>query len=91
MLSVPVRGVKLVYEVLGNRGPWIVISPGGRRGLALDRPLGVLLADAGFRVLMYDRRNTGKRLHGGSGLKAFRLRPPGGDEPRHHHRTCTRK
>lgn len=59
MLSAPVRGVKLVYEVLGKSGPWVVISPGGRRGLASDRPLGVLLAEAGFRVLVYDRRNTG--------------------------------
>ena len=59
MLSVPVRGVKLVYEVLGKSGPWVVISPGGRRGLASDRALGVLLAEAGFRVLVYDRRNTG--------------------------------
>ena len=59
MPSVAVRGVKLVYEVLGAGGPWVAISPGGRRGLALDRPLGVLVAEAGFRVLMYDRRNTG--------------------------------
>ena len=59
MLSVPVRGVKLVYELLGKSGPWVVISPGGRRGLASDRALGVLLAEAGFRVLVYDRRNTG--------------------------------
>jgi pimeloyl-ACP methyl ester carboxylesterase len=59
MRSVAVRGVKLVYEVLGRSGPWVVISPGGRRGLASDRALGVLLAEAGFRVLVYDRRNTG--------------------------------
>jgi pimeloyl-ACP methyl ester carboxylesterase len=59
MPSVPIRGVKLVYEVLGTSGPWVVISPGGRRGLASDRALGVLLAEAGFRVLVYDRRNTG--------------------------------
>src|SRR3954465_15056851 len=60
MLSVPVRGVKLVYEVLGQNGPksgpqsspWVVISPGGRRGLASDRALGMLLAEAGFRVLV---------------------------------------
>jgi pimeloyl-ACP methyl ester carboxylesterase len=54
-----IRGVNLVYEVLGESGPWVTISPGGRRGLASDRPLGVLLAEAGFRVLVYDRRNTG--------------------------------
>src|SRR4051794_25721932 len=59
MPSVEIRGVRLVYEVLGDSGPWVAITPGGRRGLAWDRPLGVLVADAGFRVLMYDRRNTG--------------------------------
>lgn len=59
MQSAAVRGVKLVYEVLGKSGPWVTISPGGRRGLASDRGLGVLLAEAGFRVLIYDRRNTG--------------------------------
>ena len=59
MRSAAVRGVKLVYEVLGNSGPWMAMSPGGRRGLAPDRALGVLLAEAGFRVLVYDRRNTG--------------------------------
>jgi len=51
--------VKLVYEVMGDSGPWVAITPGGRRGLAWDRPLGLLVAEAGFRVLMYDRRNTG--------------------------------
>jgi len=59
MQSATVRGVKLVYEVLGKSGPWVAMSPGGRRGLAPDRALGVLLAEAGFRVLVYDRRNTG--------------------------------
>lgn len=59
MLSRHVRGVNLVYEVLGTSGPWVTISPGGRRGLASDRALGVLLSEAGFRVLVYDRRNTG--------------------------------
>ena len=54
-----VRGVGLVYEVLGDAGPWVAISPGGRRGLASDRALGELIADSGFRVLVYDRRNTG--------------------------------
>jgi pimeloyl-ACP methyl ester carboxylesterase len=54
-----VRGVGLVYEVLGTSGPWVAISPGGRRGLASDRALGVLIAEARFRVLVYDRRNTG--------------------------------
>jgi pimeloyl-ACP methyl ester carboxylesterase len=59
MAVAQVRGVRLVYEVLGAGGPWVAISPGGRRGLASDRALGVLIAEAGFRVLVYDRRNTG--------------------------------
>lgn len=59
MAEMRVRGVTLVYEVLGETGPWVAISPGGRRGLTSDRPLGLLLAEAGCRVLVYDRRNTG--------------------------------
>lgn len=54
-----VRGVGLVYEVLGAGGPWVAVSPGGRRGLVSERALGALIAEAGFRVLVYDRRNTG--------------------------------
>jgi len=54
-----IRGVNLVYEILGGGGPWVVISPGGRRGLSSDRALGALLAEAGYRALVYDRRNTG--------------------------------
>ncbi len=54
-----IRGVELVYEVLGTSGPWIAISPGGRRGLVSVKPLGLLIAEAGFRVLVHDRRNTG--------------------------------
>lgn len=54
-----VRGVNLVYEMLGEAGPVVAISPGGRRGLGSDRALGVLLAEAGYRALVYDRRNTG--------------------------------
>lgn len=59
MAIIEVRGIELVYEVLGEGGPWVAISPGGRRGLASDRGLGDLIAEAGFRVLVYDRRNTG--------------------------------
>ncbi|MBK1662448.1 alpha/beta fold hydrolase [Paracraurococcus ruber] len=55
-----VRGINLVWDMLGEgSGPVVVISPGGRRGLASDRALGLLLAEAGFRALVYDRRNTG--------------------------------
>ena len=54
-----VRGVNLNYEVLGTGGPWIALSPGGRRALDNVKPLAQRLADAGYRVLIHDRRNCG--------------------------------
>ncbi len=54
-----VRGVRLNYEVLGDDGPWIVLTGGGRMDLEVFRPLGEHLARAGYRVLIHDRRNCG--------------------------------
>jgi pimeloyl-ACP methyl ester carboxylesterase len=54
-----VRGVEINYQVLGERGPWVALQPGGRRGLDGVKPLGQKLAEAGNRVLVYDRRNCG--------------------------------
>jgi pimeloyl-ACP methyl ester carboxylesterase len=54
-----VRGVEINYEILGERGPWIALQPGGRRGLAGVKSLGQKIAEAGNRVLVYDRRNCG--------------------------------
>jgi len=54
-----VRGVAINYEVLGERGPWVALQPGGRRGLDGVKPLAQKLAEAGNRVLIYDRRNCG--------------------------------
>src|SRR5215469_1747176 len=54
-----VRGIDLNYEVLGERGLWVALQPGGRRGLAGVKSLGEKIAEAGFRVLVYDRRNCG--------------------------------
>ena len=54
-----IRGVDLVYEVLGEAGPWVTVTPGGRRGLAGERTLATLIAEAGYRVLIHDRRNMG--------------------------------
>ena len=54
-----VRGVAINYEVLGDRGPWVALQPGGRRGLVGVKPLGQKIAEAGNRVLVYDRRNCG--------------------------------
>jgi pimeloyl-ACP methyl ester carboxylesterase len=54
-----IRGVDISYEILGERGPFIALQPGGRRGLAAVKPLGQKIAEAGYRVIVYDRRNCG--------------------------------
>lgn len=54
-----VRGANINYEVIGTRGEWIALTPGGRLGLEHVRSIAQLLADAGYRVLIHDRRNCG--------------------------------
>src|SRR5436190_9893346 len=54
-----IRGVNLNYEVLGTHGPWMALSPGGRRALEVVKPLAQHMANAGYRVLIHDRRNCG--------------------------------
>ena len=59
MPTARVRGVTLNYEVLGESGPWVALSPGGRRPLEGVKPLASRVASAGYRVLVHDRRNCG--------------------------------
>jgi pimeloyl-ACP methyl ester carboxylesterase len=54
-----IRGVDIVFEILGDSGPWVTVTPGGRRGLGAERILAGLIAEAGYRVLIHDRRNMG--------------------------------
>jgi len=54
-----IRGVKLRYEIVGNKGPLTTLVTGGRRGYDEFLPLAEKLAERGFRVLLHDRRNTG--------------------------------
>lgn len=54
-----IRGVNINYEVLGDTGPWVALSPGGRRGLEAVSGLARKIAAAGYRVLIHDRRNCG--------------------------------
>src|SRR5438309_3750880 len=54
-----IRGVDIHYEILGERGPFVALQPGGRRGGAGVRSLGEKIAEAGYRVIVYDRRNCG--------------------------------
>lgn len=53
------RGININYEVIGDRGPWVALSPGGRRGLDGVRDLAERMAPAGYRTVIYDRRNCG--------------------------------
>ena len=54
-----IRGVNIVYEIVGDRGPWVVLITGGRRAHDEFVPLAQKIAAGGFRVLLHDRRNTG--------------------------------
>jgi len=59
MPSASVRGVNINYQIIGDRGPWVALSPGGRRDLGGVLPLAALVAEAEYRVLIHDRRNCG--------------------------------
>jgi pimeloyl-ACP methyl ester carboxylesterase len=59
MPTATIHGVELNYDVLGERGPWVALQPGGRRGLVGVKSLGQKIAEGGYRVLVYDRRNCG--------------------------------
>lgn len=54
-----INGGSIQYEVIGNAGPWVSVSPGGRRGFDELGGYARRFADAGFRVLVHDRRNCG--------------------------------
>jgi pimeloyl-ACP methyl ester carboxylesterase len=55
-----VRGVTLNYEIIGDRGDFIALTPGSRRSYDELIPIGKLLAAQGYRVLLHDRRNCGR-------------------------------
>ncbi len=59
MPTARIRGVTLNYEILGKSGPWVSLSPGGRRPMAGVHTLAQMMAGAGYRVLIHDRRNCG--------------------------------
>ena len=54
-----VRGIHINYQVLGDRGSWVALSPGARREMQGVEPLAQAIAAAGHRVLIHDRRNCG--------------------------------
>lgn len=54
-----INGASLQYETLGSSGPWVALSPGGRRPMAAVRDIARRIAAGGYRVLIHDRRNCG--------------------------------
>jgi pimeloyl-ACP methyl ester carboxylesterase len=55
-----INGANISYEILGEGGPWVVLTPGGRGAKEMVKPLALAVADAGYRVLVHDRRNCGE-------------------------------
>lgn len=54
-----VRGAAINYEIHGTSGPWVALSPGGRRAIEGVESLSRRIAAAGHRALVHDRRNCG--------------------------------
>jgi pimeloyl-ACP methyl ester carboxylesterase len=60
--SIEVNGGNVVYEILGKKGDFITLTPGGRYSKDIEglRPLAEELVKGGYRVLLWDRPNCGK-------------------------------
>jgi len=54
-----IRGINMNYQILGSTGPWVALSPGGRRDISGIQNQAGKLADLGYRVVIFDRRNCG--------------------------------
>jgi pimeloyl-ACP methyl ester carboxylesterase len=54
-----INGVNINWRLVGDHGPWVVMTTGGRRGHDEFVPLAEKIAHYGFRVMLHDRRNTG--------------------------------
>jgi pimeloyl-ACP methyl ester carboxylesterase len=59
MAEAIVRGVHINFEVIGESGAWIALTPGSRRSYSELRGLAAAPAASGHRVLLHDRRNCG--------------------------------
>ena len=59
MPLIHIRDINIHYRIAGERGPWLALITGGRRGFNEFVPLAEKIAAHGVRVLLHDRRNTG--------------------------------
>ena len=55
--SIEINGGNVVYEILGETGDLIALTPGGRFSKDIPglRPLAETLVEGGYRVLLWDR------------------------------------
>jgi len=60
--TIEINGGNVVYEILGDEGDFIALTPGGRFSKDIPglRPLAQELVKGGYRVLLWDRPNCGK-------------------------------
>lgn len=54
-----IRGASINYRVIGETGPFLALTTGGRRGYQEFLSLAEKIAPYGVRVVLHDRRNTG--------------------------------
>jgi pimeloyl-ACP methyl ester carboxylesterase len=54
-----IRGIHINYKIIGDRGPWIALTPGSRRSFDELIGLSEAIAKSGYRVLLHDRCNCG--------------------------------
>ncbi len=56
-----INGGNVVYEILGDKGDFIALTPGGRYSKDIEglRPLAEELVKGGYRVLLWDRPTAG--------------------------------
>ena len=59
---IEINGGNVVYEILGDTGEFIALTPGGRYSKDIEglRPLAEELVKGGYRVLLWDRPNCGR-------------------------------
>lgn len=60
MPDAKVGNVVIHYKVVGDKGPWIALTPGSRRNYDELVSLSEEIAKHGYRVLLHDRRNCGR-------------------------------
>jgi pimeloyl-ACP methyl ester carboxylesterase len=54
-----INGVNINWRTVGDHGPRLMMTTGGRRGHDEFVPLAEKIAHYGYRVMLHDRRNTG--------------------------------